>query len=140
MSWPKQLPQDVRRDELVCLADLFGIATGAAGAVEPRQGIDVLGMLGGTVKPRERLIGYYAEPGTIDFKIMVRNQQWKYIFMANGGRQQLFDMQTDPQELRQPGRRRAGRGAHHAPRSRGRLPGAGDDRRARWRRVCGPYR
>ena len=83
----------------MCLADLFGIATGAAGACEPRQGIDLLGMLGGKAKPRERPIGYYAEPGTIDFKIMVRNQRWKYIFLANGGRQQLFDMQADPQEL-----------------------------------------
>ena len=56
-------------------------------------------MIGGKVKPRERLIGYYAEPGTLDFKIMVRTRQWKYIFMANGGREQLFDMQADPQEL-----------------------------------------
>ncbi len=99
VSWPKKLPHGVRHDELVCLADLFGIATGAAGAGEPRQGIDVLGMLCGTVKPREHLIGYYAEPGTLDFKIMVRTRQWKYIFLANGGQEQLFDMQADPQEL-----------------------------------------
>jgi choline-sulfatase len=99
VSWPKTLPQGGRRDELVCLADLFGIATGAAGATEARQGIDVLGMLRGTVKPRQRLIGYYGEPGTLDFKIMVRARQWKYVFMANGGRQQLFDMQADSQEL-----------------------------------------
>ena len=79
---------------------MFGIATGAAGAVQTRQGIDVLGMVRGTVKPREKLIGYYGDPATSAFKIMVRTRQWKYIFIANGGREQLFDMRTDPQELR----------------------------------------
>jgi choline-sulfatase len=100
LSWPRKLPQGIRRDELVCLTDLFGIATGAAGATQTRQGINVLGMIGGKVKPRERLIGYYAEPGEPYFKIMVRSRQWKYIFIANGGREQLFDMRADPQELR----------------------------------------
>jgi choline-sulfatase len=99
VSWPRRLPRGQRRAELVCLADLFGIATSAAGAGEPRQGIDVLRMLDGKIKPRERLIGYYGEPGTIDFKIMVRKERWKYIFMANGGREQFFDMEADPQEL-----------------------------------------
>ncbi len=99
VSWPKRLPQGVRRDELVCLADLFGIATGAAGAGQVRQGIDVLGMVGGAVKPREKLIGYYGEPGTPSFKTMVRAKQWKYIFFSNGGREQLFDMRADPQEM-----------------------------------------
>ncbi len=100
VSWPQRLPQGARRDELVCLTDLFGIATGAAGAGEPRQGIDVLGMLGGTVKPRDMLVGYYAEPGQAQFKIMIRAARWKYVFIANGGREQLFDMRADPQELR----------------------------------------
>ena len=27
LSWPARLPADVRRNELVCLTDLFGIAT-----------------------------------------------------------------------------------------------------------------
>ena len=30
---------------------------------------------------------------------MVREQRWKYIFIANGGREQLFDMENDPNEL-----------------------------------------
>lgn len=30
---------------------------------------------------------------------MVRFEQWKYIFMANGGREQLFHLQDDPNEL-----------------------------------------
>ena len=29
---------------------------------------------------------------------MVRSGDWKYIFMANGGREQLFNLKEDPQE------------------------------------------
>jgi len=100
VSWPARLPRDTRRDDLVCLTDLFGIATHAAGATETRDGIDALGLLAGEAPPREAIIGMYEEPGTPHFKVMVRDRQWKYIFMANGGREQLFDMLSDPQELR----------------------------------------
>ena len=30
---------------------------------------------------------------------MVLTDEWKYIFMANGGREQLFDRKKDPNEL-----------------------------------------
>lgn len=101
VSWPKRLAKDTRRDELVCLADLFGMATGAGGRPELREGADVLGMLDGRAKPRERVIGYYGQPGTAQFKVMVREGDWKYIFIANGGREQLFNVTEDPNELRQ---------------------------------------
>ena len=101
VSWPAQLPQDVRRDELVCLTDLFGIATHAAGQPEPRDGIDVLGVLQGGGAPREHLIGTFGSPGTNGFKTMVREGDWKYIFIANGGREQLFNLRDDPHELQQ---------------------------------------
>lgn len=99
VSWPAQLPADARRDDLVCLTDLFGIATHAAGATETRDGIDVLGTIEGTSAPRDAVIGMYGEPGTPVFKIMVRDAAWKYIFFANGGGEQLFDMENDAQEL-----------------------------------------
>jgi choline-sulfatase len=101
LSWPAELPADVRNDELVCLTDLFGIATGAAGEQECRDGIDVLGMLQGEAAPRDHLVGYYREPGTRHFKTMVRRGDWKYVYMANGGREQLFDLAEDPNELEQ---------------------------------------
>jgi choline-sulfatase len=41
----------------------------------------------------------YGEPGTSLFKAMVRDKEWKYIYMANGGREQLFNLLRDPQEL-----------------------------------------
>jgi len=81
------------------LADLFGIATGAAGACEMREGIDVLKMLRGESAPRQHLIGMVEVPGSHDFKIMVLTDEWKYIFMANGGREQLFNRKRDPNEL-----------------------------------------
>jgi choline-sulfatase len=38
-------------------------------------------------------------PGSQDFKVMVLTDEWKYIFMANGGREQLFNRKRDPNEL-----------------------------------------
>jgi choline-sulfatase len=100
VSWPEVLDANVRRDDLVSLTDLFGIATRAAfGEAEVRDGIDVLGVLAGETEPRPFLIGMYGEPGTSLFKIMVRDDAWKYIFFANGGLEQLFDMRHDPDEL-----------------------------------------
>lgn len=101
VSWPGRLPAGQRREELVCLTDLFGIATTAAGRPEIREGIDVLGMLAGKAKPREYLFGYYGTPGTERFKVMARDGTWKHIFMANGGREQLFNLREDANELRQ---------------------------------------
>lgn len=101
VSWPARLPKNVRRSELVCLTDLFGIATRAAGRPERREGIDVLEMLNGNAPARERLIGYYGKPGSEQFKVMVREDDWKYIFIANGGREQLFNLSDDPHEHRQ---------------------------------------
>jgi choline-sulfatase len=100
VSWPERLPADTRRDELISLVDLFGVATAAASRSEldTRGGIDLLGLLAGTAPPRERLISMYGEPGTPLFKIMVREGDWKYIFLANGGREQLFNLAEDPAE------------------------------------------
>ncbi len=99
VSWPARLPAGVRRDELVCLTDLFGIATGASGELEKRDGADVLGMLTGRASPRERVFGCYGLPGTPLCKVMVRSGDWKYVHMANGGREQLFNLAEDPREL-----------------------------------------
>ena len=99
LSCPATLPTGTVRSELISLADLFGIATGAAGACDRRQGIDVLKMLRGECAPREHLVGMVEIPGSQDFKVMVLTKEWKYIFMANGGREQLFNRSRDPNEL-----------------------------------------
>ncbi len=98
LSWPATLPVGTARSELISLADLFGIATAAAGVCEAREGIDVLKMLRGESAPRDYLVGMVEIPGSHDFKIMVLTGEWKYIFMANGGREQLFNRKKDPDE------------------------------------------
>ncbi len=101
VSWPARLPQDTRRADLVCHSDLFGIATGAAGARDTRDGVDLLGAIEDGAPTRETLVGTYSDPGTPEFKTMVRHGHWKYIYMANGAREQLFDLAEDPGELRE---------------------------------------
>jgi choline-sulfatase len=99
VSWPGELPEGEQCDDLVCLTDLFGIATRAAGDVDTRERIDIVGLVRGEAEPRARLVGYYREPGTRHSKLMVRADDWKYVWMANGGREQLFDVAADPDEL-----------------------------------------
>lgn len=98
VSWPARIPAKAQRSELVCLTDLYGIATGAAGDTQCRDGVNVLGLLDGATEPRRHLVGMYGNPGTPLFKIMIREGDWKYIFMANGGREQLFNVTEDPEE------------------------------------------
>jgi len=99
LSWPAVLPAGAVRDEIMSLADLFGIATEAAGECEMREGTNVLKMLRGESGRREYLIGMVEPPGSHDFKLMVVTNEWKYIFMANGGREQLFNLRQDCNEL-----------------------------------------
>jgi len=56
-------------------------------------------MLRGESVRREHLIGMVEVPGSHDFKVMILNDECKYIFMANGGREQLFNRKKDPNEL-----------------------------------------
>ncbi len=99
VSWPDRLPAGTACDELVSLSDLFGLSTSAGGSQELRDGIDILGMLEGSCTPRETLYGFWGVPGTNNFKMMIRTGSWKLIWLANGGRTQLFDIADDPAEL-----------------------------------------
>ncbi len=101
VSWPEKITPSSASPALVSLTDLFGVATTAAGAPELRDGAEVLGVLDGGAKGRERLFGMYGVPGTPQFKVMCREGDWKHIWMANGGREQLFNLAEDPAETRQ---------------------------------------
>lgn len=94
VSWPEHIEAGVTRDRLVSLTDLFGLATSAAGSPEWRDGSDLFGA------PREYLLSFYGAPGTRLYKVMARHGSWKYIYMANGGREQLFNLRDDPHELK----------------------------------------
>ncbi len=97
LSWPERWQKGVS-DQLVCLTDLFGIATAAAGAEELRDGHPVLRVLAGEGTKRDDLFACYGRPGTPRFKCMVRSGSWKYIWIANGGREQLFDLSEHRRE------------------------------------------
>ncbi|MCU4742403.1 sulfatase family protein [Natronoglomus mannanivorans] len=102
LSWPGRLPAGETNDELVSLLDLFGVATTAAGDPDYRDGIDLVGMVAGDAEPRQRLFAYHEQPSMPpNFTMMVREGDWKYVYMANGGREQLFDVATDPDETTQ---------------------------------------
>jgi choline-sulfatase len=101
LSWPNQLPRNQSCDALVSLADLFGIATSASGETRLRQGIDVLGVLRNDAAQREYLFGCCGNPGTRTLRVMVRWRDWKYIFIANGGAELLFNLRDDPSEKHQ---------------------------------------
>ena len=94
-------------NRLVAQADLFGLVTAAAGSEELRDGVSIMTMIShgpdvnddGSGAGREFFFGVYSEPGSQQFKIMVRSHTHKYIFMANGGRELLFDLTSDPFEM-----------------------------------------
>jgi len=43
-------------------------------------------------------VGYYGAPDSRRFKLTVRANDWKYVFLANGGREQLFHLGGNPAE------------------------------------------
>jgi len=64
-------------------ADLFGIITAAAGREELRDGVSIMSQLAAGPDPRddgsgagrEHFFGLYSEPGSQQFKIMVRSRK-----------------------------------------------------------------
>lgn len=94
VSYPAKWKEAEIRTELVSLTDLFGIAAVAAGSGDVRDGVNLL-----EDEKRECVFSVYGRPGSNQFKMMVRRGGWKYIYMANGGRKQLFDLDKDPHEL-----------------------------------------
>lgn len=98
VSWPGHLRPNTRFAGLAALTDLFGLATAATGQAELRDGHDLLHAMQGAGPAREAVIGMYGAPGTRHFKCMVRQGDWKYIWLANGGRELLFNLRTDAGE------------------------------------------
>lgn len=94
VSYPAKWRTSEIRRELVSLTDLFGIATAVAGNADFRDGINLM-----ENESRECVFSVYGRPESNQFKMMVRRGDWKYIYMANGGRKQLFDLKNDPHEL-----------------------------------------
>ncbi len=98
VSWPARWTGNRRYDGLASLTDLYGLATGAAGETERRDGQALLGVLDGNATGRENLCGLFGSPGTNKFKAMIRRGDWKYVWLANGGRELLFNVNANPHE------------------------------------------
>ncbi|MCL1794383.1 MAG: sulfatase-like hydrolase/transferase [Oscillospiraceae bacterium] len=99
LSWPEKIAANTKNKFIATLSDLFGIATTAAKSGEIRDGADILGSIFEKSPAREYLFSCYMRPGTKYFKLMVRHENYKYIYMANGGNEQLFDLEKDKNEL-----------------------------------------
>ncbi len=98
VSWPARWQGGQRFGGLASLTDLYGLATGLAGSAELRDGQDLFAVLEGSGASRESLCGMFGSPGTNKFKAMVRSGDWKYIWLANGGRELLFNLKENPGE------------------------------------------
>ena len=101
VSWPKRWAGGQRWTSPVTLTDLFALATEAAsGTAELRDGQDLARSLDTGVSERRNCVGMFGTPGTRHFKAMVREGDWKYLWLANGGREFLFNIAENPQEDR----------------------------------------
>ncbi|MAG34966.1 MAG: hypothetical protein CL878_01750 [Dehalococcoidia bacterium] len=102
VSWPGHLPAGETCGHLVSGCNLlptFLTAAGAADAVPSNvTSQDLLHLCEDTATTgREVLIGQFASGRQM--KLMLRWDDWKYCYFANGGRQQLFNLRDDPHEL-----------------------------------------
>lgn len=101
VSWPQRWPGAQPWTAPVTLTDLFPLATAAArGCAELRDGCDLAKSLDLGVSQRRQCFGLFGQPGTRHFKAMVREGDWKYIWLANGGRELLFNLAENPAESR----------------------------------------
>ncbi|MBW2273690.1 MAG: sulfatase-like hydrolase/transferase [Deltaproteobacteria bacterium] len=113
-SWPGRVPAGQLRDELVSGVDLFPTLLDWAGAAPrpERPGFDLRPLIEeGGAWPREVVIGSmrFVRPhplrppdrdpisrGTAEPAFFLRTPRWYYIWYEDWGRDQLFDMESDP--------------------------------------------
>ena len=98
LSWPTKLKKNIIDESLVSLVDIFGIVSYVTGNPDFRDGINVIDCALTGREGRQMIPSLYGKPGTREFKIMVRDRRYKYIYFANGGREALFDLKEHPLE------------------------------------------
>jgi arylsulfatase A-like enzyme len=111
LHWPEGLPRGATPQTPVSTIDLFATIAAAAGLTAPDNldGFDLLPLArGGAAPERPGVPAEFSRDRTL--KLMWRwdesgepgqqGQQWKYVWIANGGREQLFDLASDPLEVR----------------------------------------
>ncbi|MBB6732146.1 sulfatase [Cohnella zeiphila] len=100
VSWPAALPQGERREQLALLQDIYATLIAAAGGKVPAasSGVDLLPAARQTERPTREKIFAEIGRGRL-FKTMLRWDRYKYIYHANGGKENLFDLLADPDEF-----------------------------------------
>lgn len=91
------VPAGKRSDALAYLYDIFPTVCDLAKIPIPAgvEGLSLVPAIQGVgVKPREAVFGVYR-----DVQRMARDDRWKLIYYPKIGRSQLFDLQTDPDEM-----------------------------------------
>jgi len=111
--WPAGLPGGAVRDMPVSTIDLFPTLMEIAG-ITPPPNLDGRSLIhaarSGTALDRPGIAAEYGSDRTFKLMWRWRDQdaptvgmkhgatQWKYVWLANGGREQLFDLTSDPHE------------------------------------------
>lgn len=97
-GWRHHRPGRIVR-EPVCLADVLPTLVSAAGGrvdtLDKVDGVDVLD--GGQRESRRYVVGV---GGANVRQAAITDGRWKYLWFPQGGREQLFDLESDPYELR----------------------------------------
>lgn len=100
LSYPKVFKQGVEVNSLAKLPDIYATIIKAAGGEVPEIscGVDLTDVC--TMENTYTRDCLYAQYGFgRRFKAMIRWDKYKYIYMANGRREFLFDLEKDPLEL-----------------------------------------
>jgi arylsulfatase A-like enzyme len=88
-------------DRLVTLADIYPTLVRAAGGEVPASvpGRDLQAVLNGEAAPRESIVGLQGSRDAPE-SMAVIEKRWKYIYYPEGPAEQLFDLETDPNETK----------------------------------------
>lgn len=100
-SWPDR-GHGSTCDALVTHADIMPTLLSAAGAnpADNSDGLDLTRLARGQAQPREYLESIAGHPDRPIAQIAITDGRWKYLYFPEGPAEQLFDLQTDPRELR----------------------------------------
>ena len=111
MSWPGRIPLDKRFDELSCTLDFYPTIAAAAGLPAPKHldGVDLIPYLNGEKQgvPHEYLFWLNNDPDDAARRhlVAVRWKQWRLYRYKENDPWQLFNLEKDPQEEKDVGKK-----------------------------------